>query len=161
MKSRLFVVIAAIVLLAGCAGSWGGVPFVLAPQGVVEGLAGAQGPHPLTLANGVIVTTKDFDMRSLFLPSTLDWTPADEDVLTPTTNVVSVASSGAIAITLVGTCTDGQPLTLYGADAYTITVNDTNVRTSTGSAITFGQYDLLLFVCQDNEWIEIAAIANS
>ena len=98
---------------------------------------------------------------SLFLPSHGNFAPTAGQILTPTLTFYSVDSSGAVSMTLGASCTQGQPLILYGDDANTVTVNDTNIFTTDGNAVTFGQYDAVLWVCDTNTWIHVAKSANS
>ena len=100
-------------------------------------------------------------LQALLIPGSTDWTPSAGQTLTPTVTFYSVNSSGAVSMTLAASCTDGQPLILYGDDANTVTVNDSNIRTTDGNSVTFGQYDSVLWVCEDNEWIHVAKSANS
>ena len=52
-------------------------------------------------------------------------------------------------------------LYLYGDDANTITINDTNIRSTDGSAVTIGQYDIVEFMSSGAEWIHVAKSADS
>jgi len=81
--------------------------------------------------------------------------------LTPTVSVYGLDSGGNVTMTLGAGCTDGQMLTLIGDDANNIVINDTNVRTSTGGALTIGQYDVVGWICMDSELLELYIIANS
>jgi len=104
----------------------------------------------LTISNG------------LFLPNFDDLTVNDGDWITPTTiNVYALDSGGAVTITL-GACTnEGQSLMLIGDDGNDIIINDANIRTSTCNALTINQYDIVAWVCQDAEWLELYIITNS
>ena len=115
-----------------------------------------------TVADGGNVTlTGNQTLDALLLHSSTEITPTAGQIITPTTTFYSISASGAVSMTLGGSCTDGQVVFLYGDDAQTITVNDTNIRTSDGSAETFGQYDLVQWICDDNDWILVSISANS
>jgi len=118
-----------------------------------DGLArldgGATVVGDLTISNG------------LTLPGFADETITDGEWLTPTVSVYGLDSGGNVTMTLGAGCTDGQMLTLIGDDANNIVINDTNVRTSTGGALTIGQYDVVGWICMDSEWLELYIIANS
>ena len=101
----------------------------------------------------------DFD--ALIVPSFADETITDGEVLTPTVMVYALDSSGAVTMTLAASASEGQLLILIGDDANAIVINDTNVRTSTGAALTLNQYDVVMWVYQDAEWIEIALLTDS
>jgi len=101
----------------------------------------------------------DFD--ALIVPSFADETITDGEVLTPTVMVYALDSSGAVTMTLAASASEGQLLILIGDDANAIVINDTNVRTSTGAALTLNQYDVVMWIYQDAEWIEIALLADS
>lgn len=82
-------------------------------------------------------------------------------VLTPTATVYGLDSGGAVTMTLAASAADGQLLFLIGDDANTITVNDTNVRTSDGNSKDIGQYDVAVWIYKDSEWHQLLLIANS
>jgi len=76
-----------------------------------------------------------------------------------------VISGGAYSMTL-GTsgAVDGQMLILYGRDANNVTINDINLLSSSGGALTLGQYDIATFIYiggSVNTWAEISLIADS
>ncbi len=81
--------------------------------------------------------------------------------ITPATNVYLISSSGAVSMTLAAPAATGQLLYLYGDDANTVTVNDTNIYTTDGNAVTFGQYDLVEFISVGGKWVHVAKSANS
>jgi len=89
-----------------------------------------------------------------------DITPTAGQTITPAYGMYVVNSSGAVSMTLAAPAAAGQILYLYGDDANTVTVNDTNIRSTDGNAVTFGQYDLVEFVSSATEWIHLAKSAN-
>ena len=100
--------------------------------------------------------------------NTLDLLIAEQTELTATTTTVTpthtfyhLNSAGAVTITLAASATEGQILVLYGDDANTITIADTNIRTSDGNKLTIGQYDIVVMIYDDSEWIELLKLANS
>ena len=103
----------------------------------------------------------DLDYSGLLYPGFADLTVSTAgQSLTPEYTVYALDSSGAISMTLTACSNDGQPLVLIGDDANTITVNDSNIRTSDGNALTVGQYDIIVMMCQDTEWLEWLKLAN-
>lgn len=92
-----------------------------------------------------------------------DITPTAGETITPQGNysMYTINASGAVSVTLAAPTVAGQVLLLYGDDNQTITINDTNVRTSTGNAVTLGQYDVSLWISTATEWIEVALLADS
>jgi len=81
--------------------------------------------------------------------------------ITPTASIYHVSSTKAVTLTLAACSSNGQLLYLFGDDNNTVTIADSNVRTTTGSALSLGQYDLAVFVCFDTEWIELALATDS
>jgi hypothetical protein len=96
----------------------------------------------------------------LFLPGFADETITDGETLTPTVTVYALDSAAAVTMTLAASASEGQPLILIGDDNNTITINTTNLRTTDGNAVTVGQYDVVMFVYQDSEWLHVAKSAN-
>lgn len=92
-----------------------------------------------------------------------DITPTAGQTITPQGNysMYTINSSGAVSITLAAPTQAGQILILYGDDNNTITVNDTNIRSTDGNAVTLGQYDVVLWVSTATEWIHVAKSADS
>lgn len=100
--------------------------------------------------------------QSLLLVSFADETITDGELLTVTKTVYGLDSAGNVTVTLsTSGAAEGQFLILIGDDANNITIADTNIRTSTGAALVLGQYDVVMFVFQDSEWIELLILANS
>lgn len=100
-------------------------------------------------------------LAGLLYPSFADETITDGETLTPTVTVYALDSAGAVTLTLAASATEGQLLILIGDDANNITINDTNVRTNDGGVQVIGQYDVIIWVYQDSEWIEISESNNS
>ncbi len=126
----------------------------------VEGTLEADG---LARLDGGVDVIGDLTISNgLFLPSFDDLTVNDGDWITPTTlTVYALDSGGAVTITLGACSNEGQFLYLIGDDANDIIINDTNVRTSDGNAVTINQWDIVAWVCQDVEWLELFTITNS
>lgn len=125
--------------------------FVIANGGELE----VQSGGTLDIQDDLVIT------GGLFLPAFTDLAVSNGDWLTPTTaSVYALDSSAAVTITLGACSHDGQELLLVGDDNNTITINDTNIRTSDGNATTVGQYDAVLWVCQDTEWLMVSRTAN-
>ena len=113
----------------------------------------------LTVTGNTLITG-NLTLAALLLPGFADATITDGETLTPTVTAYALDSAGAVTMTLGAVGTDGQLLILMGDDNNTITIADTNIRTSDGNAITLGQYDTVAFVYQDNEWLQLLKSAN-
>jgi len=111
---------------------------------------------------GELNVVGEMDIGGLFRPSFTDLTVSDGDTITPTYTVYALDTSGAVTITLAASADEGQLLILINDDANATVIADTNLRSSDGNAITLaGAYDIVMFVYQDAEWIELAKTANS
>lgn len=86
---------------------------------------------------------------------------ATTTTITPTVSAYHADSAGAVTWTLSACSTNGQLLLVYGDDNNTITIADSSLRSTDGNAVTVGQYDVVLFVCVDTEWVHVAKSANS
>lgn len=110
--------------------------------------------------DGASTLVGNVTLSALLKPGFADETITDGETLTPTKTVYALDSAGGVTMTLAASASEGQLLFLVGDDANTITIADTNIRSSDGNAITLGQYDAAAFVYQDSEWIELLKIAN-
>lgn len=111
---------------------------------------------------GALEVTGNTTLSGILYPSSADLTiSVAGQAVTPTTTAIHLDSAGAISMTLAACVPDGQMLWLYGDDANTITINDTNIRSTDGNAVTIGQYDVVGFMCMDTEWNHVAKSANS
>lgn len=88
-------------------------------------------------------------------------TVTDGMVITPTHTTYVLSAAGAVGLTLGASCDTGQMLYLYGEDAQTITVADTNIYTTDGSTVAIGQYDVVGWICNGNKWFHLFKSANS
>lgn len=88
-------------------------------------------------------------------------TVTDGQTITPTGALYRLHAADAVTVTLSGACSDGQLLLLYGEDAQTVTVADSDIRTADGGAQAIGQYDLSAWLCVEGAWIALAQSANS
>jgi hypothetical protein len=119
----------------------------------------------LTLSDDLTVgddaaVTGDTTLSGLSIFDATDLTVANT-TLTPAASAYHLDSAGATTLTLTACANNGQLLILFGDDANTITLADSNIRTTDGNALSIGQYDLCLLVCYDTEWIELALAADS
>jgi hypothetical protein len=104
----------------------------------------------------------DLQLTGLLQPGFTDLTATDGMTITPEYTVYALDTSGAVTVTLAASAEEGQLLVLINDDANATIIADTNLRSSDGSAITLaGAYDVVLFVYQDSEWLEIAKSADS
>ena len=69
-------------------------------------------------------------------------------------------SGGAVTITLAACTTEGEVIILIGDDTGPVVINDTNLRSHDGAALSLGAYDVALLVCQDAEWIALLELAT-
>jgi hypothetical protein len=101
-------------------------------------------------------------LAGLLRTSFADLAVSDGDTITPTVTTYALDTSGAVTVTLAASAAEGQLLVLINDDANATIIADTNIRTSTGAALTMaGAYDILVFIYQDSEWLELLAIADS
>jgi hypothetical protein len=114
-----------------------------------------------TLASTMSVADKaTFSGETVFASSAI--TPTTGSTLTAAATFYVVNSSGAITMTLGTTnATTGQMLMLYGDDANTVTINDTNLLSTTGSALSLGQYDMIVLIFNGTKWVEWLLAADS
>lgn len=137
------------------------------PAMQTRGSANIEGiTHFNNLSTGDLTVTGDTALAGLAItgPAVLDDTVVTlsaDTTLTPTASFYHVSATKAVTITLAACSANGQLLFLFGDDNQTVTIADSHIRTTTGSALTLGQYDLILFACADTEWIELALAADS
>jgi len=104
----------------------------------------------------------DLDLAALLQLSFADLAVSDGDTITPTVTVYALDTTGAVTITLAASADEGQLLILLNDDANAVLINDTNLRSSDGNAITLaGAHDAGVFIYQDSEWWELLTIAGS
>jgi hypothetical protein len=99
-------------------------------------------------------------LQSTLYPSFADETITDGETLTPTYTIYALDCASEVTMTLAASGTEGQLLILIGDDTGPININDTNVRTNDGNAQALGPYDVITWVYQDSEWIEISESDN-
>lgn len=126
----------------------------------------SSGTGGITLADTVNATgAVDFDstlnVGGVLYPSFADETITDGETLTATVTVYALDSASAVTMTLAASASEGQLLILIGDDANDITIADTNLRSNDGNAQVLNQYDILILVYQDNEWVELGESSNS
>lgn len=109
---------------------------------------------------GTLTVAGSATFNALAIVASDPFTPTAGQTLTPTASMYVVNSSAAVSMTLAVCGTDGKLLYLYGDDANTVTVNDTNIRSTDGNAVTFGQYDVVAWICRGNDWIHVSKSAN-
>jgi hypothetical protein len=107
------------------------------------------------------LTAGSATVSGLTLISFANLTVTNGSTLTPTYNIYALDSAGAVTMTLAASATEGQLLILIGDDANDITVADTNLRSNDGAAQVLNQYDVLMLVYQDSEWVEISESNDS
>jgi len=112
-------------------------------------------------AEGALTVAGLTTLSGLLVPGTADLTITDGITVTPTKTIYNLDSGGAVTFTLAAAGTEGQLLILVGDDANNIIVADTNILTSTGAALTIGQYDVAAFIYIDAKWHELLLIADS
>lgn len=123
-------------------------------------VTGAVSAADVTVTDDLVVTD-DTTLTSITTFAATNLTVTNGLTHTVTHTSYHLDSAGAVTMTLNACAANGQLLLLFGDDANNIIIADTNVRTSTGNALTLGQYDVAVFVCFDTEWIEYLLLANS
>lgn len=121
----------------------------------------SDGTDVLTITNaGRLNASSDISHDGLLIGSTTTVTVTDGQTITPTTSLYILDAAGAVTVTLAACSNNDQQLRLFGNDAQTITVADTNIRTTDGDVVTLGQYDIVGWNCVSTEWIHAYKSAN-
>lgn len=109
------------------------------------------------------LAVEDLTLSGALTVGRADITPTAGQTITPESSysMYTINSSGAVSITLAAPTQAGNILILYGDDNNTVTVNDTNIRSTDGNAVTLGQYDVVLWISTATEWIHVAKSADS
>ncbi len=129
--------------------------------GVLDINAGATATiEDLTIGDDLTVTG-DLTLSGALLNSSTAITLTAGQTVTPTYGLYILSATGAVSMTLAACNAPGQQVFLYGDDNQTITVNDTNIRSTDGNAVTLGQYDMVGFMCSGTEWDHLFKSANS
>lgn len=82
--------------------------------------------------------------------------------LAPAASFYELAPAATLTLTLqTGSAAVGDILILANTVATSTIIADSNIRTSTGGALTLGQYDVIAFVFAGGAWYELWLIANS
>lgn len=90
------------------------------------------------------------------------YTTTGTHTLTPTTTLYELNPSAVATITLdTGSAAKGDLLILVNISANNVVIADSNILTSDGSAVTLGQYDVIVFVYVGSAWYEVSRSANS
>jgi hypothetical protein len=147
-------IIALVVLVA--------VILYISDQPVTQGatnLTSLELSEDLSVGDDVSITG---DLASgMFIATASQLTPSNNDTLTIAASFNVINSSGDITITLGTTnAVAGQLVWLYGDDAHTVLIADTNILTSDGNALSIGQYDAVEMIFNGTKWVELLKIAN-
>lgn len=122
-------------------------------------------PPPLLAGRGVTgfndLAVDNITLTGALVQGVAEVTLTAGMTLTPAASVYLVHASGAVSMTLAAPTVPGQILYLVGDDANTVTVNDTNILTTDGNAVTFGQYDIVEWLSVGSKWLHVAKSANS
>lgn len=113
----------------------------------------------VTVGSNLAVTGSTTLTGGLILASTAITLTAGQ-VITPAYGMYIISSSGSVSMTLAAPSAAGRVLYLYGDDANTVTINDTNIRSTDGNAVTFGQYDVVQWISTATEWIHVSKSAD-
>ncbi len=103
----------------------------------------------------------DLTEGGLELASTSALTLTPGLIITPTATVYLLSATASVTMTLGGACTNGQLVYLVGDDVQTITVQDANIRTHDGGALSLTQYGIAALLCNRDAWLQLAEVANS
>ncbi len=136
-------------------------PITISPIETPEAIVELGTTHFTDIEAEDITATDDVTIGSVLYPGFADLTISTAgQSLTPAYTAYALDSSAAISMTLTACTNEGQLLILIGDDANTITVNDSSLRSHDGAALSLGQYDVAMLVCQDTEWIQLVELAT-
>ena len=146
--NKLFTVLIVVALLLGALGAF------IALQ-----------PDPPAAFNSQYLgetTAQSLTLNDKLVTSSQSYTLTAGQLITPTKSLYVLSASGAVSMTLAP-CSSATSkfIVLYGDDNQTITVNDTNIYTTDGNAVTLGQYDVVGFHCVGTKWSLTFKSANS
>ena len=112
--------------------------------------------------NGVIHAYSNLYVAGKTVDGPVSLIPADGATIVPTATLYLLSPTGDVTITL-GTSgiAAGTIVEYHNMVAQNIIFAYTNVRTSTGAALTIGQYDVVIWRFTGTEWHELLLIANS
>jgi len=111
---------------------------------------------------GSVTVTADLIVDDVFNIDDTSYTLTGSQTLNPTASFYVINSAGVVTITLGTTGVQaGDFLVLNNISGNNAVIADTNVRTTTGAALTLGQYDVVAFVYNGAAWIELYLAANS
>jgi len=126
-------------------------------------LGGVSTENTTNLTN--LVLSEDLWVTQLLIPDNYDYSPSatpEEVNLDPAYTFYNITPAAAITITLLTTsAVAGQLLIIYNTANYNLLIPDTNILTSTGSALTLGQYDIVGWIYNGSKWVEMFLLANS
>lgn len=131
-------------------------------SGATVGFGGAVTASSSVDVSGVIYARSNLAMYGKYVDVPVSIIPTNGMTLVPTGTMYLMTPAGGVTITL-GTSgiAAGTSLTLYNTAAQNAIIADTNIRTSTGAALTMGQYDITVWKFSGTEWIEVAFLTNS
>jgi hypothetical protein len=156
-RTLQYALIGAAMIIA-LVGSFFGIKLPMPDVPDVEQPAAAGGS--LTWLSELTVAGDSTFEGNVILAST-EITPTAGQTITAGSGYYKINSSGAVSITLAAPTVAGQVLYLYGDDANTVTVNDTNIRSTDGNAVTIGQYDIVQWISNGTHWVHVAKSADS
>lgn len=140
MKTKLLELLVIVALLLG-------------GLGVFLGLATGNEPASINTQNYGDVTAQSVTLNGRLVTSSDAFTLTAGQLVTPTKSLYLLSASGSVSMTLAPcSATTSKFIVLYGDDNQTITVNDTNIYTTDGNAVTLGQYDVVGFHCAGTKW---------
>lgn len=123
-------------------------------------ITGAVTAADITVSDDLIVTD-DTTLTSITTFAATNLTVTNGLTHTVTHSAYHLDSAGAVTMTLNACAANGQLLLLFADDANNIIIADSNIRTTTGAALTLNVYDVAMFVCFDTEWIQFLLAADS
>jgi hypothetical protein len=156
----LFVVLALAVL--NVVGSVG-----LVEQGTTTNFTDLAVSNTLSVTGATTLTgsstaSNDFTVAKVLNVNAATYTSVGVQTLNPTSTFYSINPASALTVTLGTTgVVAGDLLILYDAANQAVVIVDSNVKTTSGSALTLGQYDVATFIFDGTSWIEISLAADS
>jgi len=112
--------------------------------------------------DGIVTANADLIVDDVLNIDDTTYALTGTQTLNPTASFYKLTHGSILTLTLgtVGV-NAGDMLILYNSTANNANIADTNVRTTTGSALNLGQYDVVAFVFDGTAWIELWLATNS
>jgi len=111
---------------------------------------------------GTITANADVVVDDVLNIDDTAYTEVGAQALSPTASFYTLNPASILTITLGTTgVAAGDILILYDAANQQVDIADTNVKTTSGTVLTLGQYDVVMFIFDGSAWIEMFLAADS